>query len=288
MSSSAQQRLPVEQVVVTPDYFDTMKVPLLEGRRFSLQDTRGGTPVAIVDEGLARSCVPNGEIIGKHILLGPSGARSGAAIIVGVVGDVMSEFRHGLAVPHVYLPESQAISRSMSIVVRSRVSPGELIEPLEQAAWSVDRDIPLGEFVIVDQAVKELLAPQYSVVIIVGSLSILAVILASVGVFAVMSYNVAQRKREMGIRMAIGAGQGDVMMLLLMQGGQLVGMGLVLGLVVAIALVRMIASELGEIATDPLSYIGTLMLLAVVGFLAIYIPARRATAINPVETLRCE
>jgi putative ABC transport system permease protein len=281
-------RTSVVRLTASPDYFRAMRISLLRGSYFNEQDTSTKMPVALISESLARGSWKDEDPIGKCFRFGTESNNRSWITVVGVVGDIMND-RRGKPLPHVYLASAQNPLHSMALVVRTSASPVSMAEEIKQAVWEIDRDQPIDDVKPMRQVLSEELAGSRLLVEILATLSALALALASLGVYSVMSYNVAQRTHELGIRMALGARPSGVLLLIMGQGLLLVADGLVIGLVGAFSLGRIVAHELlGISPADPLTMLSISLLLAVVALLASYIPARRATKVDPMVALRCE
>ena len=275
--------------VISPDYFRTMGTPLRRGRDFGSQDHAKATPVMIVNEAFARQFFPNDEAVGKRILPG-EGAQPIAREIVGVVGNI----RHaGLDVepePEYYVPYEQVSVNALSVVMRTNVSdPGTIASGVREVVRSIDREQPVFNLRPMTQLVDESVAERRFNLNLLAGFALLALVLASIGIYGVMSYSVAQRTREIGVRMALGAQARDVLKLVLSQALVLTTAGLVLGLAGAIALTRFLATLLFEVKpTDLTTFVVVSIVLAVVALAACLIPARRALKVDPLVALRYE
>jgi putative ABC transport system permease protein len=271
--------------VVTPDYFRAMKIGLVKGRFPTLQDRAGGAPVAIVDEAMARRYWPGEEALGKQIAL-PSLIRKR----IEVVGIVRSVRRDGLdrdPRPQLYIPLADYAENRMDVVVRTRSAPADLATAVRQAVSSVDPDQPVSNLRPLTELVAGSISQQRFNTRLMEVFAALALVLAMVGIYGVLSYSVAQRTHEIGIRMALGARREGVLRLVLGQGMALTALGLILGLLLAFALTRVIASLLfGVEATDPATFALLAAALALAALAACYLPARRATTVDPLVALR--
>jgi putative ABC transport system permease protein len=274
--------------VSTPSYFRTMGIPLLKGRGLTEQDAHSSVEVAVINEALAHDVFPGQDPVGKYIV--NFGPLKDKIQIVGVVGNV----RHvGLdTAPHseIYLSFGQAHWPSTFMVVRSQTSdPLALTLAAQNAVAGVNKDIPLANLRTMEDVVAESVRPRRFAMLLLSVFSGLAMLLAAIGLYGVMSYTVSQRTREIGIRMALGAQKEDVLNLVVGQGMRLVGLGVVLGLVASIALTRLMATLLfGVSAHDPITFGAVAVLLASVAMLANYVPAQRATKVDPMVALRYE
>jgi len=274
--------------VSTPNYFQTMGIPLLKGRSLGDQDTRSPAIVAVVNEALARTVFPGQDPIGKYLL--NFGPQLDKVQIVGVVGNVRHVGLETAPRPEVYLPFGQAHWPSAFVVVRSKTSdPLALASAAQQAVASVNKDIPLANLRTMQDVIGDSVLQRRFTMLLLSIFAGLALLLAAIGLYGVMSYIVSQRTHEIGIRMALGAQKGDVLKLVVSQGMRLAALGLGGGIVVSVFLTRLMASLLfGVSARDPFTFGGVAALLAGVALTANYIPARRATKVDPMVALRYE
>ena len=277
--------------VITEDYFRTLQIPLLQGREFKEQDSADSTQVIVVNESLARQFFPGENPIGKHIRPGISTDDKPARMreIVGVVGDVKYKDLKSEWTPESYIPYAQLPFGSMTIVARAANDPYSLARPIAESVRSVDQDVPAYEPKTVEDYLNGTVAiPRFNTFLL-AMFAGLALLLTAVGLYGVISYSVAQRTHEIGIRMALGAQPKDMLRLVVGQGLQLALTGVGLGLVAALLSTRFLASLLfGVTSTDPVSFGGVIFLLLAVVMLACYIPARRATQVDPMVALRYE
>ncbi|MEO8434817.1 MAG: ABC transporter permease [Pyrinomonadaceae bacterium] len=272
----------------TPDYFHTMGIPVLKGRAFTDQDKPGNPPVVIVNENLAQRFWPNADPIGKRMrIAGPLNEYPWMQV-VGVVKDV----KHELNLPtswDYYLPHAQDVWSSMVLVARTRVAPMTLAADIRQQVWAIDKDQPVYRVRTMED-VRAFSVSLYS--FSSGSLGVfagIALLLAAIGIYGVMSYAVTQRTQEIGIRMALGARAADVLKLVIRNGMWLALIGVVTGLAGAYAATRFLASLLfGVTPTDLTTFAAVTLGLLVVALLACYLPARRATKVDPLIALRYE
>ncbi len=276
---------------ITPDYFRTMKIALLQGREFTVQDGADTNPVVIVNESLARQFFPGENPIGKHIRPGisvddkPSRMRE----IVGVVADVKFKDLSSEWLPTSYLPQAQIPIGSMTIVARTTGDPSSLARPIAETLRSIDPDLPAYNVKTVEEYLDGTIAiPRFNTLLL-GIFAGLALVLTSIGLYGVISYTVAQRTHEIGIRMALGAQPRDMLQLVIGQGIRLALYGIGLGLVAAFIFTHFLSSLLfGVTPTDPVSFAVVVVALLAVVILACYIPARRAMRIDPMVALRYE
>jgi putative ABC transport system permease protein len=277
--------------VITDDYFRTMQIPLLQGREFREQDGDDSTPVVIINEALARGFFPGENPIGKHIRPGistderPSRMRE----IVGVVGNVKHRDLGSEWTPEAYMPFAQLPFGNMTIVARAANDPYGLAKPIAETVLSVDKAVPSYHSQTVQDYLNGTIAiPRFNTYLL-GMFAGLALVLTAVGLYGVISYSVAQRTHEIGIRMALGGQPGDVLRLVVGQGLRLGIVGVGLGLAAALFFTRFVSRLLfGITPADPISYAGVVFLLLSVVLLACYIPARRAMRVDPMVALRYE
>jgi putative ABC transport system permease protein len=277
--------------VIIGDYLQTQGVPLLRGRYFTEQDTPGSTPVLIVSESLAKRYWPNQDPIGKRLKWGPPESNDPWLTIVGVVGDVKQGALDAATMPHTYESYGQhgIPGNSLSVAVRAEGNPASLASALRATVWGLDRELAIAQIRTMDQVISESTAPRRFNLILLVAFAALAVALAAIGIYGVISYSVAQRTHEIGIRMALGAQRGDVLRQVVGQGMLLMGAGVIIGIVGALALTRFLTSLLYEVKpTDPVTFAAVSMLVAGVALLASYFPARRATKVDPMVALRYE
>ena len=282
-----QVELPFDSVL--PNYFQTMGIQMLRGRAFTSQDARGALDVAIVNETFAKRYFPDGDPIGKRFTFGNANNNPRWISIVGMVRDTK---RQGLDAPvriESWMSHAQAPSSSMQVVVRTAVDPQTVAGAVREAVWSLDGDLPIPKMQTMDQVLAESVAQRRLNMLLLGLFATIALVLAAVGIYGVMSYVVSQRTHEIGVRMALGAQVGDVLRLVVGQGMKLALFGAGLGLIATFVLTRLMATLLfGVSATDPLTFVAIFLLLLLVAFLACWIPARRATRVGPIAALRCE
>jgi len=264
-------------------WFQTMRVPIKMGRAFTDADNAQAPRVVIINESLARRYWPNENAIGKHIVVG----RQTPAEVVGVAGDVKNS---GLAVdtkPQLYLPFPQLPWGNMNLLVRTGIDPHQMISMLRQQVYSTDPDQPITQVQTMDELLTTFRAQPRFTVFLLTSLSSMALILALVGIYSVIAYTVAQRRHELGIRMALGAERSDVLRLIVGRGLFLTLTGIMIGLITALVSTRVMASLLYQVRVRDLpTFALASVLFALLGFAASYIPARRALRVDPTEALR--
>jgi putative ABC transport system permease protein len=272
---------------VSAGYFEAIGIPLLQGRSFTVSDTAESPWVVVINRSMARDYWGAEDPVGRRLHFGGNTWRT----VVGVVGDVLHEGLDGEAKAEMYVPVEQApnTESSPAIVVRTSLDAGTAAAELRGAISSIDRMPPVDRIETMEQLVSGSVAqPRFRTVILMA-FSVLALVMASVGIYGVMNYLVIQRTREFGIRLSVGATQGDVLRLVLGRAAALIGAGTCLGLAGSIFLVRLIAKLLfGTAPLDPLTFSAVPILLAAVALAASYFPARRATRVDPMVALRYE
>jgi putative ABC transport system permease protein len=272
--------------VATTDYFRTMGMQIRLGRGFMESDRDDSPQVVIINESFARNFYPNEDPIGRRIIIRN---RLEAREIVGVVSDIRhfgpGEYPH----PEMYVPYNQLAIGGAPLVVRTKLEPEAVISAVRGEIQAVDRQVAIGRVRTMTQMMSASLAERRFALLLVGGFAALALLLAAVGIYGVMSYAVAQRTREIGIRIALGAQSNDVLRLIVKQGLSLALIGILAGLVGAFALTRLMRDLLyGVKATDPLTFIAIALFLAFIMLLACWIPARRAARVDPMIALRHE
>jgi putative ABC transport system permease protein len=287
--------------VSRPGYFQTMGVPLRAGRDFTERDTPDAPGVAIINETLARRHWPSEDPIGKRVTLDDPRDNSRPPqwfTVVGVVKDVKQNSWTDAPWNEIYLPFQQSRYfyagtaghyTSMTLVIRTTVEPQSLAAAAQETVRSLDRNLPVSSVVTMEQVIADTLwQPRFNLQLI-GIFAALAMTLAAIGLYGVMSYSVAQRTREVGLRMALGARRRDVLKLVVGQGMKLALAGVALGLLAAVALTRLMEKLLFEVsATDFSTFALIALSLTIVALLACWIPARRAAKVDPMVALRCE
>ena len=274
--------------VSTPDYFRAMRIPLLKGRSFSDSDLGGSLNVAVVNDALARTVFPGQDPIGKRITnFGPDNLT---LQIIGVVGNVRHVGLDADPNSEIYQLLGQAQWPSMFVAIRSATSdPTSLTAEAQNAVWGVNKDVPLANVRTMQEVIANSVQRRKFSMLLLTIFAVAAMLLAAVGLYGVMSYSVAQRTHEIGIRMALGARRPDVLTLVVKQGMALALMGIAAGTVLSLAMTRLISGMLfGITATDPLTFAAVAALLGTVAFLANYLPARRASKVEPMVALRYE
>ena len=277
-----------EHFAMVGDYFQTMRIPVKAGRTFNDYDTAETTPVVIINETAARRVFPGQDPIGKRIIVWRD--EKFAREIVGVVGDVKVVTLDEEVPCQIYVPHAQDAGwGTLGIAVRTKGEPEALTSQLRDVILSLDKDVPPFDIKTMGEAFSQSVAKQRLIVLLFGTFSVFALLLATIGIYGVIAYSVAQRTHEIGIRLALGAQTRDVRRMIVTQGMMLAFIGAGLGLAGAFAATRVMRGLLyGVSATDPLIFIGVSLLLTVVALFACYIPARRATKVDPMIALRYE
>jgi putative ABC transport system permease protein len=272
---------------VSPGYFHVMRIPLVRGRVFSEQDSPSNPNVAIISETLARRYFPNQDPIGRQMRFGFPPNSNVPREIVGVVGDVRDVALSKNPGPVMYVPFSQAPLYGGEVVVRSSLSVSSVAAAVREVVRSIDKNLPVTDVESFTDAVGQSISRERFRTFLLGSFSAIALLLAAVGIFGIISYSASQRSHEIGIRMAVGAQRRDILRLILGQGAKLALLGLGSGVVFALLLTRLMESLLYNVsATDPLTFAGVAIILLGVAVTACYIPARRAMRVDPIVALR--
>jgi putative ABC transport system permease protein len=274
---------------VTPDYFKAMGISLVRGRFFQVSDSDGAPPVAIVDENLAKTFWPNQDPIGRRLHSGGPGSSVQWTTVVGVVRNVRNLTLESRSRVEVYWPENQKPYSGMTLAIRASGNPMLLAPTIQRQVSAIDPDLPVYHIRTMTEVMGDSLQRRRLALILLTAFAGLALLLASIGIYGVTSYGIAQRQAEIGLRMALGADRGQVLSMMIRNGLATVAIGLGLGLILALILTRLISGLLFAVqASDPLALGGAALLLITAALLAIFIPARRATKVNPMVALRCE
>jgi putative ABC transport system permease protein len=279
--------------VISSDYFSALRIPLRGGRGFTEMDTAKSPNVITVNESFARIFFPGMNPVGRHMTieggLGPP-SRSFAGEIVGVVGDVRHRGQEENARPEMYISYLQnTVWPVMNLVIRTNSDPAGFMPAVRREIQAIDKGQPVFNIKTMDQLLSESIAQRRFNMLLLASFAVLALSLAALGIYGVMSYTVSQRTHEIGVRMALGAQPADVLKLVVRQGLILMLCGIMIGLVGALALTPVMTSLLyGVSSTDPLTFAVVILVLAIASLLSCYIPARRATGVDPLNALRYE
>jgi len=285
--SPDEPKVVVDSNIITAGYFRLLKIPLVRGREFTSQDQEGTPPVAIINEAMANRFWPGQDPTMKRLRLPKLFGPSPFMQVVGVVKD--TQRRGEPHIPEIYRPHPQEEETEMTLLVRTRQDPAGIGPGLRRELQELDPGMPIPEIATLRQQIADSIADQRDNAILVGVFGVLAVMLAAAGLYAVMSYAVAQRTHEIGIRMALGAQREDMLRLVLGYCLKLALISVAIGLAAALALTRLVASMLYDVsATDPPTLAGVAILLTLVALTACYIPARRAMRVDPSVALRYE
>ncbi|MGB8473087.1 MAG: ABC transporter permease [Candidatus Acidiferrum sp.] len=282
----------VQTLSVMGDYFRVMQIPVRAGRAFTDMDREGQPLVVLVNETFVKKFFPHENPLGARLDWARAKPPHHWMTIVGVVQDVKYWGLNQPVDPAVYAPFSQsdeAWRRWMTLAIRTSGPTASLVDEVKQQVWSLDRQIPLSSIQSMNELMSVSLAQQRFNMLLLGLFAALALILSAVGIYGLMSYAVSQRTHEIGVRVAIGAQQRDVLGLIVGEGAKLAFFGIAFGIAAAFGLTRLMASLLFEVTpTDPATFVAVVVLLAAVALVACYIPARRATRVDPMVALRYE
>jgi predicted permease len=287
--TTGQSAIQADQRIASVGYFETMKIPLINGRFFNEQDRKESLRVAIVDENMARNYWPKGNAVGKRLKLGSGTNNNPWLTVVGVVANVK---QYGLDTDSrvaFYTPHSQVPAGTMYLTMRTRSNPAHLANAVTKEARALDPNVLTYDVKTMAQWLSGSLARRRFAMLALGLFAGVAMLLAAVGIYGLISYTTAQRTREIGVRVALGAQRRDVLSLVMRQAVNLGLIGTVIGLVGCLAVTRLVASLLYSISpSDPWTLAGASMLLVIVTILASWLPAHRAAKIDPMEALRYE
>jgi predicted permease len=282
------ERTPVAEFAsVSPGHFHALEIPLLSGRNFTDSDDDKGQQVVIVDEAFAQQYWPGDTPLGKRIKPGPVQSTQPWLNIIGIVGNVKSDSLESQVVPHIYLSTFQAPSYSSVIYARTARDPGTIGDAIRHEVQEVDPDVPVYAVRTMEEVVARSMAERRFALEILGVFAVIALLLASIGIYGVMAYTFSQRTHEIGIRIALGAQRSHILRMALGEGVILVAVGLAAGLFGALLLTQFLRSMLYAVQpTDPITFIAIAALLTSVALLACFIPAQRATRVDPLVALR--
>jgi predicted permease len=289
--AASQKEMPFANfTIISPGYFSAIGTPLLRGRDFQETDTTDSMPVAIVNVAMERKFWAREGALGKQV--GPGSTRYPLLTIVGVVPDVKHTSLREETAPEMYVLYNQKPWPSMlnmRVALRTKAAPAGVTESVREAVHAIDPDLPLAKVATLATLVDDSMSqPRFSVLLL-GSFGVLALLLAAIGMYGVISYSVLQRTQEIGIRMALGAQRRKVFRMVLGQGARLAALGIAIGLVAALGVTRLMARFLfGVRPTDPLTFAGVSLLLLGIALLACYLPARRAMRVDPMVALKYE
>jgi putative ABC transport system permease protein len=273
---------------VSEGYFATLGIPILSGRAFNNGDGPNTPIVAVVNQEFVRQFFPDGENpIGKRILLGAGTPNQTPVSIIGVAAALRRVGRANKSLPQVLLPFAQSPSTDITILLRTANDPNTVVSALRSQVLTIDKELPLFDVATMDNLLEAETVDQRFESATVGLFAALALLLAGVGIFGVISYMVSQRTNEIGIRMALGAQRSDVLRMVIRNGMFMTAAGVAVGLVGALALTRLMRNLLFQITpTDPITYSAVTIILVIVALLACCIPARRAMRVDPMAALR--
>jgi putative ABC transport system permease protein len=272
---------------ISPGYFQTMRIPLLQGRSFADSDDAKHPRVIVIDQTLAREYFGVENPLGKHVVL-PYGSRDPRQVI-GVVGAVRDSSLTGTPEATIYFPFMQGPDQTMSMVVRTAVPEGAILPAIRNAIWSVDRNQPIFEVRSMPDIMANVTSAPRIAFILLDILAVVALVLAAIGIYGVTSYNVDQRSQEVGVRLTFGAMPNAILYMLVRQATTLTLLGVAAGLLCAWLMTRFMSSLLyGVSSTDPAIFVGAAVLVTTVAIIACYLPARRAVRVDPLVALRSE
>lgn len=270
--------------MISPSYFETMRTPLLAGRMFTEHDDAQAPLVAIVNQTLAHRYWPNERAVGKNIYLG---RLTVPMQVVGVTADIKNVKLAGAASPEIYMPFAQRPWRTINLILRTTGDPRTLIATARHLVASVDKDQPVTDVRTLEEVLAASRTQPRLMMLLLGVFSGVALVLALVGIYGTLSYLVAQRTQEMGIRIALGAGSNDILAMVMRQGMTITLAGVAIGLALSLVATRLLSSLLYQVSkTDPVTFVGVVVVFALVALLASYIPARRATRVDPTMAMR--
>ena len=283
-----------EETTISPGYFQTMGIPVLWGHSFTeadRADRAGSTRPVIINQTMAKQFYPDQDPTNKRMRTGDLDDSAPWELIVGVVGDVKYSGRDARPSPTIYVPYTEigwtSFSRAMYLVVRTKVPPLSLVPQVRAQVESIDKDIPLSDINTMDQLMQGAMVQQKFRLALFFAFAGLALLLAMIGIYAVVSYTVSQRTREFGVRLALGARKSDIFSLMMRQAAYLAAAGLVVGNAGALLITRVMGSLLFSISpTDPTSFIATSLALSSVVLLASIVPSLRASKVDPLRALR--
>jgi len=284
-----EQRIEATIDAVTPDFFRTLGVPLEDGRLFTAQDGAQSLPVVIINRTMARRFWPEGSAVGKRFKFGRPQSTAPWLTVAGVVGDMRRQGLQTGARSETFFALPQRPRRGMHLVVRTAGDPLGLAAAVRAEIRALDRDAPVSGVTTLERQIGQSVAQRRFEMMLLGLFAALALALAATGIYGLNYYYVVQRTQEIGVRMALGAGRGDVLRLVVGQGARPVAAGASVGLLAALGLTRLMESLLfGVRATDPVAFAAAAVAIALLGLAASWLPARRATKVDPAVALRYE
>ncbi|MEZ5286247.1 MAG: ABC transporter permease [Vicinamibacterales bacterium] len=290
LADARQDELSVQVRVVTPDYFETMGIPLVRGRSLTAADRLGRPEVAILSEAAARRYFPGEDPLGHHVELGTRLGQGGAPVggqIVGVVADVRDRGRASPPRPTLYVAHAQFPVGFVTVAIRSDGRPAAVVEPARQVLEALDRDVPMFRVRTMAQLASHAVAQPRASLVVIGVFATSALVLSALGLYGVLAFAVGQRTREIGIRRALGAADGSVVRIVTRHAAGLTAIGIAVGLGAALAISRVLRPQLHDVApTDVVTYAGVALLVSMVSMVATLVPAWRAARIDPLMALR--
>jgi putative ABC transport system permease protein len=280
---------PIGIGTVSPDYFQTMRIPLLSGRHYDARDGADGQKVTIVNQAFANRFFPNGDALGKRVSFGCEESEGLCRTIVGVVGNIRQESITDEIIPEIYVPFAQTRVNGVTLLVRTTSDPLALARSVRNEVLAIDKNQPVYDVKTLAQRVNDAVAVSRSLMLLFAAFALLALVLGAVGIYGIISYSVTQRTHEIGIRMALGARAANVLSLIMKNGLMLVLTGIVIGVGSAFGLTRFLATLLfGIEPTDGVTFVVVSAVFFVIAMIAALVPAMRATRVDPVVALRNE
>ncbi len=271
---------------ITAGYFQTLGIPLVEGRGISETDTATAPKVILINQAAAQKFFAGQDPVGTHVRFDDQAAADPSLTVVGVIANIHNELS-GNPKPEIYVPEAQVAEREMTLTIRTAAPLLAITSAVREQIAAIDKDQPIAHVATFDEVRSQSVFTSRISALLLGIFAAIALLLAGIGVYGVISYAVSQRMREIGIRVALGAQRGNIISLVVGQGLRLVAVGIAIGLIGAIALTRLMASLLFNVqATDPVTFIGITALLVAVSLFACFVPARRAMQADPITALR--
>ncbi|HEY0728876.1 MAG TPA: FtsX-like permease family protein, partial [Pyrinomonadaceae bacterium] len=280
---------PIGAGVASPEYFQTLRIPLLNGRHLDARDGPGQQKVALVNQAFAQRFFPQGDVLGKRLGFACEESERLCRTIVGVVGNIRQESLTDEVASELYVPDAQMPMNSMTLFVRTSSDPLSLVGAVRSQVSAIDKNQPIYDVKTLDQRVSDATAVSRSLTVLFSTFALLALVLGAVGIYGIVSYAVTQRTQEIGIRMALGATARDILHLIVKHGLVLVLTGVASGIAGALALTRFLATLLfGITPTDTLIFVVVAAIFFLIAMFASLIPARRATKVDPLIALRYE
>jgi putative ABC transport system permease protein len=275
--------------VILPGYFETMEIPLVEGRVLEEGDVAGSSPVIVLTRRTADLVFPDESPVGRQVAVDVGQDEPGLFEVVGVVEDHQLSSLTGSPRPAMFFPYAQRPTTTMRLTVATAIDPNTLVRPIQERVWELDRDIVLNDTQTMEAAVSNSISSTRAVTTVLGLFAAVAIALAALGLYGVLALFVTERTKEIGIRIALGATRPSVLRLVITRGMTLVGVGSVLGVVGALAATRLVNGMLFQIsATDPVTFISVTGFFMVVGLGACLLPAWRALRVDPMQAFRAE